>query len=152
DTVTRKAQREDTPVIAQPETGLLGSTAEPERAALDNDIWAGPKSDERRPASTAILGGPAGKGESGKSSAEIIEPSPVARVEGRKGREPFEPPRIEPMAQREPFESPQIEPIKPRGQAVISPERPTEALVSERRDAPQPSIIPSARVPDRTGA
>lgn len=63
-----------------------------------------------------------------QTSAPPLEPDevePVARVEQRADRAPFESPAITPLAQREPFAPPTITPITPRQQSEMRAEQST---------------------------
>lgn len=118
----REVVLEVEPSVASRPTEILASlspqepvTAEAiEPGAFDEEVWAGLELDEQPPMAqeeTAIT-----------ATLQSTEPPPVARVEQRSHREPFEPPRIKRIEHREPYETPRIEPLTPREQAAATRE------------------------------
>jgi hypothetical protein len=86
-----------------------------EAASFDDEAWADLELDEQSPLvedETAT----------NTSTLQSAEPPPVARVEQRSQREPFEAPRIQRVLHREAYETPRIEPLTPHEHAAATRE------------------------------
>jgi hypothetical protein len=125
----------------QPEHVSGGAEAIDEAGHFDDDVWAGLEMNEQQsspPAQqagadqhTQLLGSaelwPATERPSTERAGmqqpqppvESAEPQLDARIEGRAGREPFEPPRVERVSHRDPFEPPVIKPLTPREESTF---------------------------------
>jgi hypothetical protein len=109
------------PLRESPLTQVLASLSPPEPvtpeatepAAFDEEVWEGLELDEQHPLAEDIAA---------TGTLQSAEPPPIARVEQRFQREPFEAPRIERIEHREPYETPRIEPLTPREQAAATRE------------------------------
>lgn len=100
--------------LTSPQEPVSADEAVP--AALDDEVWTDLDLEEQPTlqhvsAKTATL--------------QSAQPPPVARVDERSHREPFEAPRIERIAHREPYETPRVEPLTPREQAAATRELPS---------------------------
>ena len=113
-----------------PSTPAASEHVEP--AAFDQEVLDGLELEDQHPLAL----------EDADIAGQSIEPPPVARVEQRSQREPFEPPRIKPIERREAYETPRIEPLTPREQPAetreLRSQRPPQVIQpGERKQTSQ---------------
>ena len=132
----------------RPPEPVLAEATEP--TSFNDEVWADLELDEQ----SQLV-------EEEKATASILqsaEPPPVARVEQRSQREPFEAPRIQRVEHREAYETPRIEPLTPHEHAAATRElrsqRPpqVEQPGEDRGQTRQTGVFGSLPHPSRTAA